>query len=207
MPKWEVIGHIFSWGQKLNGTITFFKIFLKARSVNVKTQALSGYSNQFSLEITGPIMPHSLHSVMMLLQSSQNGSFSAGLYTHEPTAVFNICPPKDNVLDKVSRQLVNKFSCSLLKLHKSESRSVVCSLWPHGPYSPWNSLGQDTGVGSLSLLRGIFPAQGSNPGLLHSGRFFSNRAVREALKLDGWRKSVICDEPNWCSQLLNCTKY
>ncbi|XP_014332942.2 protein downstream neighbor of Son isoform X2 [Bos mutus] len=82
---------------------------LKARSVNVKTQALSGYRNQFSLEITGPIMPHSLHSVMMLLQSSQNGSFSAGLYTHEPTAVFNICPPKDNVLDKeaVHEELAN----------------------------------------------------------------------------------------------------
>ena len=38
------------------------------------------------------------------------------------------------------------------------------SLWPHG-YSPWNSLGQNTGVGSLSLLQGIFPAQGLNPGL------------------------------------------
>ena len=34
-------------------------------------------------------------------------------------------------------------------------------------YSPWNSLGQNTGVGSLSLLQGIFPTQGSNPGLLH----------------------------------------
>ena len=28
---------------------------------------------------------------------------------------------------------------------------------PHGLYSPWNSLGQNTGVGSLSLLQGIFP--------------------------------------------------
>ena len=28
-----------------------------------------------------------------------------------------------------------------------------------------NSLGRNTGVGSLSLLQGIFPAQGSNPGL------------------------------------------
>ena len=33
--------------------------------------------------------------------------------------------------------------------------------------SPWNSLGQNTGVGSLSLLRGIFPTQESNPGLLN----------------------------------------
>ena len=41
------------------------------------------------------------------------------------------------------------------------------TLRPHGLYSPWNSLGQNTGVGSLSLLQGIFPTQGSNPGLLH----------------------------------------
>ena len=34
-------------------------------------------------------------------------------------------------------------------------------------YSPWNSPGQNTGVGSHSLLQGIFPTQGSNPGLPH----------------------------------------
>ena len=32
---------------------------------------------------------------------------------------------------------------------------------------PWNSPVQDTRVGSCSLLQGIFPTQGSNPGLLH----------------------------------------
>ena len=48
----------------------------------------------------------------------------------------------------------------------SESRSVMFdSLWPHGLYIPWNSPGQNTGVGSLSLLQGIIPTQGSNPGL------------------------------------------
>ena len=50
---------------------------------------------------------------------------------------------------------------------ESESCSVVSdSLQPHGLYSPWNSPGQNTGVGSFSLLQGIFPTQGSNPGLL-----------------------------------------
>ncbi|XP_036896470.1 protein downstream neighbor of Son isoform X2 [Sturnira hondurensis] len=68
---------------------------LKARSVSVKTQAVSGYRDQFSLEITGPVMPHALHAMTMLLGSSQSGSFSAGLFTHEPTAVFNVCPPLD----------------------------------------------------------------------------------------------------------------
>ena len=48
----------------------------------------------------------------------------------------------------------------------SESHSVVSdSLWPCRLYSPRNSPGQNTGVGSLSLLQGIFPTQGSNPGL------------------------------------------
>ena len=56
-------------------------------------------------------------------------------------------------------------------MHESESRSVVSnSLRPHGLYSPWNSPGQNTGVGSLPLLQGIFPTQGSNLGLLHCRR-------------------------------------
>ena len=47
---------------------------------------------------------------------------------------------------------------------KSESHSVVSnSLQPHGLYTPWNSPGQNTGVGSLSLLQGIFPTQGLKP--------------------------------------------
>ena len=51
---------------------------------------------------------------------------------------------------------------------ESESHSVMSdSLQPHGLYSPWDSPAHNTGVGSLSLLQGIFPTQGSNPGLLH----------------------------------------
>ena len=37
----------------------------------------------------------------------------------------------------------------------------------HGLYSPWNSPGQNTGVGTLSLLQGIFPTQGPNQGPPH----------------------------------------
>ena len=51
---------------------------------------------------------------------------------------------------------------------ESEIRSVVSdSLWPHGLFSPRNSPGQNTGVGSLSLLQGIFLTQGLNPGFPH----------------------------------------
>ena len=56
---------------------------------------------------------------------------------------------------------------------ESESHSVLSnSLGPHGLYSPWNSPGQNTEVGSFSLLQGIFPTQGSNPGLLHCRKIF-----------------------------------
>ena len=46
----------------------------------------------------------------------------------------------------------------------TQSCTTVCDSMD---YSPWNSPGQNTGVGSLSLLRGIFPTQGLNPGFLH----------------------------------------
>ena len=50
----------------------------------------------------------------------------------------------------------------------SESHSVVSkALQPCGLHSPWNSPGQNTGVGSCSLLQGIFPTHGSKPGLLY----------------------------------------
>ena len=58
-----------------------------------------------------------------------------------------------------------------LLFSKSESCSVMSSsLRPQGLYGPWNSPGQNTGVGSLSLLQGIFPTQGLNPGLPHCRR-------------------------------------
>ena len=60
-----------------------------------------------------------------------------------------------------------------LKYYESEREScsvVSNSLWPHGLYRPWNSPGQNTGMGILSLLRGIFPTQGSNLGLRHCRR-------------------------------------
>ena len=95
-----------------------------------------------------------------------------------------------------------KDACSLeeklWQTWESESHSVMSdSLWPHGLYSPWNSPGQNTGVGSLSLLRGIFPTQRSNPGLpnfrqilyqlSHKG---SPTAHEKAETLLCWQKSV-----------------
>ena len=69
---------------------------------------------------------------------------------------------KTNTLSQLPSQM------TVVGLSESESRSVMSdSLWLHGLYSSWSSLGQNTGMGSLSLLQGIFLTQRSNPGLPH----------------------------------------
>ena len=83
-----------------------------------------------------------------------------------------ICIPKYNSLSlsvSVSVSLCLSLSLSIY-IYESESESdsaLSDSLWSHGLYSPWNSPGQNTRVGSLSLLQGFFPTQELNPGLLH----------------------------------------
>ena len=63
----------------------------------------------------------------------------------------------------------------------NESRLVESdSLQPHGLYSPWNSAGQNTGVGSLSLLQGILPNQELNRVSCIAGGFFASWVIKEA---------------------------
>ena len=69
-----------------------------------------------------------------------------------------------------------------LESEESESLSVISDcLQPHRLYSPGNSSGQNTGeLGSHSLLQGLFPTQGSNPGLLHCRWILYHLSTREA---------------------------
>ena len=48
--------------------------------------------------------------------------------------------------------------------------------------SPWNFPGQNTGVGNCSPLQGIFPTQGSNPGLLHCKQILYQLSHQESSK-------------------------
>ena len=63
---------------------------------------------------------------------------------------------------------------------ESESCSFLSdSLPPHGLYNPWNSPGQNTGVGSLSLLQVIFPPRDRTQVSHIAVRFFTSWATRE----------------------------
>ena len=72
-----------------------------------------------------------------------------------------------------------RFFCCLLTYCKRPGQCLHMLKWKWKSLSrvqlfvtpwTWNSPGQNTGVGSLSLLQGIFPTQGLNPGLPHCGR-------------------------------------
>ena len=55
-----------------------------------------------------------------------------------------------------------------MKVEVSQSCLTLCNSMDCFP-------GQNTGVGSLSPLQGIFPTQGSNPGLLHCRQILSHQ--------------------------------
>ena len=63
------------------------------------------------------------------------------------------CAPQDSPPAMVYSEVKVVHSCPTLR--------------PVDLYSPWNSPGQNTGVGSLSLLQGNFATQGLKPGLPH----------------------------------------
>ena len=117
---------------------------------------------QFSCSlVSGSLLPHGLQHTRLPCPSLSPRVFSNSCplsrWRH-PTIPFSVicfssCP--------------QYFPASV----KSESCSVVSdSLRPHGLYSPWNSPGQNTGVGSLSFLQGILPTHRSNLGLPHCRR-------------------------------------
>ena len=80
----------------------------------------------------------------------------------------------------------------------SESRSVMSNfLRLHGLYNSWNSLGQNTGMGSLSLLQGIFPTQGSNPGLPHCRQILYQLSYQGSLRILEWVAYPFSSGSSW----------
>ena len=80
----------------------------------------------------------------------------------------------------------------------SESCSVVTySLQFHGLHSPWNSPGQNYGVGNLSLPQRIFPTQGSNPGHPHCGQILYQLSHKGSPRLLEWVAYPFSSGSSW----------
>ena len=66
----------------------------------------------------------------------------------------------------------------------AQSCPTLCD--PRGLYSPWNSSDQNTRVGSLSLLQGIFPTQGSEPVLLYCRQILDQLSHQGSPRILEW---------------------
>ena len=76
-----------------------------------------------------------------------------------------------------------------VKVKVAQSCLTLCDRMDY----PWNSLGQNSGVGSLSLLQWIFPTQESNQGLLPCRQIFYQ------LRYEGSPKRVAKEHSNYCT--------
>ena len=104
---------------------------------------------------------------------------------------------------------ISKFKRDLKVKVKSLSRVRLC-----GPMDcslsvlcPWDSPGKNTGVGCHFLLQGIFPTQGSNPGLPHCRQILYHLSHQERprcplmLAQQPWgRKRKPCEWPTYQNQ-------
>ena len=100
-----------------------------------------------------------------------------------------ISPPQLAYLGKGLWVLIAQRGSASLKVSMwvSESRSVVSDfLQPHGLHSTWNSPGQNTSVGSPSLLQGIFPTQRLNPGLPHCRQILYQLSHEGSPRIQEW---------------------
>ena len=91
---------------------------------------------------------------------------------------WNVRSMNQGKLEVVKQEMV-RVNSDILGISKlkwigmGEFNSVVsdclrpCGLYPPRLLCPWDSPGKNTGVGYHLLLQGIFPTQGSNPGLLY----------------------------------------
>ena len=95
------------------------------------------------------------------------------------------------------------FLLDIVHKWKWKSLSRIRLFAPHGLYSPWNSPGQNTGVGSLSLLQGIFPTQGLSPGLLHGRRILYQLSHQGSPRILEWVAMPFSRGSSWLSNRMN----
>ena len=104
---------------------------------------------------------------------------------------------------------VSVWFISLSMLCCCGSHSVVSYSLPPRGYSLWNSLGQNTEMGSLSLLQDIFPIQESNPILPYCRQILYQLRIRESLSIMPSKANQVAANGNvsfflWLSSIPLC---
>ena len=78
------------------------------------------------------------------------------------------------------------------KVKVAQSFLTLCD-----PMDPWNSPGQNTGVGKLSLFQGIFQTQGLTPGPLHCRQILYQLSHKGSPRILEWVASPLSSRSSW----------
>ena len=97
-------------------------------------------------------------------------------------------------------EVPNEDSLNSYVTHWKWKWKLLSRVWlfvTQGLYSPWNSPGQNTGVGSLSLLPGIFPTQGLDPGLPHCRQILYQLSHKGSPRILEWVAYPFSSGSSW----------
>ena len=117
---------------------------------------------------------HSPHSCKALQKQGNPTHVQVQVHVHTEVQEIGLTVPRYSKKLRSERRTGGfQQEVTLQTVRVSVNHSVLSdSSRPHGPQParllcPWDSPGQNTGMGSHALLQGIFRTRGSNPSLLH----------------------------------------
>ena len=143
-----------------------------------------------SLNLSHPLLPplcSQVCSLLLRLYSYPANKFISTIFFNLET-LHTRRAPRICILTSISAAFDPCGPMWLLRKSKWKWKSLsrVQLFVTPGLYSPWNSLGQNTEVGSLFLLQGIFQTQGSNPGLPNCRRILYQLSHRGSPRILEW---------------------
>ena len=123
---------------------------------------------------------------------------STHYYLIKYTSKWEVSPKINNFgMKKVSVPQEHIITINTYILNEKVKSKLSPNLCNPTVYSPWNSPGQNTGVGSLCLLQRIFPTQGSDPGLPHCKRVLYQLSHKGRPRILVWVAYPLASRSSW----------